>query len=81
MQNHTHILTQVKKLIIKILNLKLVILLDYQNIKSVFAKGYVPDWSEDVFVIKKVKSTVPWTHVINDLNGKEIAATFNDKES
>ena len=81
MQNHTHILTQVKKLIIKILNLKLVILLDYQNIKSVFAKGYVPDWSEDVFVIKKVKSTVPWTHVINDLNEKEIAATFNDKES
>ena len=81
MQNHTHILTQVKKLIIKILNLKLVILLDYQNIKSVFAKGYVPDWSEDVFVIKKVKSTVPWTHVINDLNGKETAATFNDKES
>ena len=81
MQNQTQILSQVKKLIIKILNLKLMILLDYQNIKSVFAKGYFPDCSEDVFVIKIVKSTVPLTHVINDLNGKEIAATFNDKES
>ena len=27
--------------------------------KSIFEKGYVPNWSEEVFVIKKVKSTVP----------------------
>ena len=27
--------------------------------KNIFAKGYVPNWSEEVFVIKKVKSTVP----------------------
>ena len=36
-------------------------------------------WSEDVFVIKKVKSTVPWTYVINDLNDEEIIGTFNEK--
>ena len=35
----------------------------YQNI---FAKAYTSNWSEEVFVIKKVKNTVPWTYVIND---------------
>ena len=27
--------------------------------KNIFAKGSFPNWSEDVFVIKKVKNTVP----------------------
>ena len=40
--------------------------------KNIFAKGYTPNWYEEVFVIKKVKDTVPWTSVINDLNGKKI---------
>ena len=35
--------------------------------KNFFAKGYVPNWFEEVFLIKKVKKTVPWTYVINDL--------------
>ena len=35
--------------------------------KNIFAKGYVPNWSEEAFVIKKVKNTVPWTYVISDL--------------
>ena len=52
--------------------------------KSIFAKGYMPNWSEEVFVIKKVKNTVPWTvrtvHVINDLNSEEIIGTFYEKE-
>ena len=48
--------------------------------KNIFAKGYTPNWSEEVFVIKKVKNTVPWTYVINDLNGKEIIGTFYEKE-
>ena len=37
--------------------------------KNIFAKGYTPNWSEKVFLIKKVKNTVPWTYVINDFNG------------
>ena len=49
----------------------------YENI---FPKGYVPNWSEEVFVIKKVENTVPWTYVISDLNGKEIVGTFYEKE-
>ena len=50
------------------------------NYKNIFAKGYTPNWSEEVFVIKKVKSTVRWTYVINDLNGEEIMGTFYEKE-
>ena len=48
--------------------------------KNIFPKGYMPHWSEEVFVIKKVKNTVPWTYVINYLNGEEIAGTFYEKE-
>ena len=49
----------------------------YQNI---FAKGYTPDWSEEIFVIKQINSTVPWTCVISDLNGKETTGSLYDKE-
>ena len=47
--------------------------------KNIFAKGYTPNWSEEVFIIKKVKNTVPWTYVINDLNGEEIMGHFMKK--
>ena len=52
---------------------------DYVRIskyKNIFAKGYMPNWSEEIFVINKIKNTVPWTYVINDLNGEEIIGTF-----
>ena len=48
--------------------------------KNIFAKGYMPNCSEEIFVTKKVKNTVPWTYVINDLNGEEIIGTFYEKE-
>ena len=48
--------------------------------KNIFAKGYMPNWSEEVFVIKKVKNAVPWNYVINDSNGEEIIGTFYVKE-
>ena len=48
--------------------------------KNIFAKGYTPNCSEEFFVIKKVKNTVPWTYAINDLNGEEIIGTFYEKE-
>ena len=48
--------------------------------KNIFPKGYIPNWSEEVFVIKKVKNTVPWTYEIKDLNGEEIIGTFYEKE-
>ena len=48
--------------------------------KNVFAKGYVSNWSAEVFVIKKVKNTVLWTHIISDLNVGKIAGTFYENE-
>ena len=48
--------------------------------KNIFTKGYTPNWSEEVFVIKKVKNTAPWKNVINDLNGDDIVGTFYEKE-
>ena len=48
--------------------------------KNIFAKGYTPNWSEEVFISSKIKNTVPWTYVINDLNGEEIIGTFYEKE-
>ena len=46
---------------------------DYAGIfkcKNIFAKGYTLNWSEEVFMMKEVKHTVPWTYDINDLNGE-----------
>ena len=56
---------------------------DYLRIskyKNSFSKGYIPNWYEEVFIISKIKNTVPWTYVINDLNGEEIIGTFYEKE-
>ena len=47
--------------------------------KNIFAKGYMPNWSEEFFV-SKIKNTVSWTYAINDLNGEEIIGTFYEKE-
>ena len=40
----------------------------------------MPNWSEEVFVVSKITNTVPWTYVINDLNGEKIIGTFYEKE-
>ena len=47
--------------------------------KNIFAKGYAPNWSEEVFVVSKIKNTVPWTYVASDLNGEEITGSFCEK--
>ena len=48
--------------------------------KNIFAKGYMPNWSEEVFIISKIENTVPWTYIINVLNGEEFIETFYEKE-
>ena len=48
--------------------------------KTIFSKDYVPNWSEEVFVITKVKNTLSSTYVISDLNGEEIVGNFYQKE-
>ena len=46
--------------------------------KNIFAKRYMPNWSEEIFITNK--NTVSWTYVINDLNGDEIIGTFYENE-
>ena len=41
---------------------------------------YAPNWSEEVFVVGKIKNTVPWTYVISDLNVQEVTGSFYEKE-
>ena len=48
--------------------------------KNIFAKRYTPNWSEEVFVVSKIKNTVPWTYVVSDLNGEKITGSFYEKE-
>ena len=48
--------------------------------KNIFAKGYTPNWSKEVFVVNKVQNTVPWTYLIHDLNGEEMKGSFYEQE-
>ena len=54
---------------------------DYVRIsKYLFAKGYVPNWSEKILVIKEVKNTVPWIYITSDFKGEEIVGMFYKKK-
>ena len=48
--------------------------------KNIFAKGYTQNWSDEIFIIIKIKNTVQWTYVISDLNGEAIDGIFYEKE-
>ena len=48
--------------------------------KNIFAKGCTPNWSEEIFVIKKIKNSVPWVYVISGLKGEKVAGSFYEKE-
>ena len=48
--------------------------------KNIFAKGYTSNWSEELFVIKKVENAFPWTYVISDPKSEELIGTSFEKE-
>ena len=48
--------------------------------KNIFAKAYTPNWSEEGFVIQKVKNNVPWMYIISDLKGEVIVGKFYENE-
>ena len=64
-------------LLLNIINYNFVRISKYKNI---FAKGCAVNSSEEVFVVSKIKNTVPWTYAVSDLNGEEITGSFNEKE-
>ena len=48
--------------------------------KNIFAKGYTPNWSKEMFIVNKINGTVPYTYNIKDLNDEEIIGSFYDRE-
>ena len=48
--------------------------------KNIFAKGYTPNWSSEIFIVDKVNDTVPYTYNLRDLNDEEIKGSFYEKE-
>ena len=48
--------------------------------KNIFAKGYTPNWSSEIFIVNKINDTVPYTYNLKDLNDEEIIGSFYDKE-
>ena len=48
--------------------------------KNIFAKGYAPNWSSEIFIVNKISDTVPYMYNLKDLNHEEIIGSFYDKE-
>ena len=48
--------------------------------KNIFAKGYTPNWSREIFIVNKINDTVPYTYNMKDLNDEEIIGSFYDRE-
>ena len=52
----------------------------FSKYNNIFAKGFVPNWSEEVFIVNEIKNTVPWTYTNSDLNGEKVIGTFYEKK-
>ena len=61
---------------ININNLKYLI----SKFKNIFAKGYTPNWSKEIFIVDKINDTVPYTYNLKDLNDEEIISSFYHRE-
>ena len=48
--------------------------------KNIFAKGYTPNWSKEIFIVDEINDTVPYTYNIKDLNDEEIIGSLYDRE-
>ena len=49
--------------------------------KNTFSKSYTPNWSEPFLMIKKLKNTISWRYITEDLNGEERFGTYYEKET
>ena len=48
--------------------------------KNIFAKGYTPNWSREMFIVNKINDRVPYTYNLKDLNDEEVIGSFYDRE-
>ena len=48
--------------------------------KNIFAKGFTPNWSREIFIVDKINNTVPYTYNLKYLNDEKIIGSFYDRE-
>lgn len=48
--------------------------------KSVFDKGYTPNWTTEIFKVRKVQYTDPYTYLLEDEKGDDIEGGFYEHE-
>lgn len=48
--------------------------------RHIFAKGYHPQWTTEVFVVRKVQQTKPVTYLLSDMSGDPIEGSFYPQE-
>ena len=48
--------------------------------KNIFAKGYTPNRSREIFIINEINDMVPYTYNLKYLNGEKIIGRFYDRE-
>ena len=48
--------------------------------KALFEKGYLPNWSEELYIIDQIQKTIPVTYKLKDLLGDEIKGSFYNEE-
>lgn len=56
---------------------------DYVRIskhREAFTKGYTPNWSNEIFIVKEVKLTDPLTFLLRDSQGQDISGGFYSEE-
>ena len=50
------------------------------RVKGLFEKGYLPNWSEALYIVDTVKKTNPYTYTVRDMNGEEVLGSFYTEE-
>ena len=50
------------------------------RIKGIFEKGYLPNYSEELFKIVEVKRTDPVTYILKDLQDEVVTGGFYEQE-
>ena len=50
------------------------------KVKGIFEKGYLPNWSYEVFTVDEVKNTNPPTYLLKDWQDEKIEGSFYDQE-
>ncbi|XP_071638437.1 uncharacterized protein [Temnothorax longispinosus] len=48
--------------------------------KTIFEKGYTPNWTTEIFCMAKVQRTYPVTYLLKDIRGEAIAGGFYEHE-